>query len=49
MNIVWFFFLASDDQDEFQSTWINSDTLCICNSVNGETKSHCSLLAYINI
>ena len=35
-------------QDKFQFTWINSDTLCICYNVNG-TKSHCSLLAYINI
>ena len=42
MNRVWFSlaFLpckrpGSGEQDEFQNTWLNSDTLRICYSVNG--------------
>ena len=36
------------DQDGFQFTWINSDTLRIGYSVN-RPKSHCSLLTYVNL
>ena len=38
VNRVWFslsWIWLNFDQDEFQFTWINSDTLRICYSVNG--------------